>query len=282
MTNQAKFEFLHDVGIDKFKRGLEDTEDLVDRVLNLIGDRLGLDHWRVLGSVYSMPVMIAYLKNRGQLVNSRERDKLLYWYVHTIMWGWYSASTEAYIRQDLVVIENEDDPLPKLVENLRRNRGDLRVNAQDFEGVRIDHRFYKLLYLLTRVNHVPDLDTGIALNAQLLGKDSRLHLHHIFPKSKLYKYGYEFPIPNAIANMTFLTEETNIKLSDTDPVEYFDHYEEKYPGILESHWIPTNRELWKYENYPQFLEKRRALLAAAANEFLQHLETGHIAKSEVA
>ena len=281
VTGQAMFHFLHEVDIDKFKHGLQRTEDLIDRVLNLIGNHLGLDHWRVLGSPYSIPVMISYLDKYGKDAGHSEHDKLLCWYVHTMLWGWYSASTEADIRRDLVVIENADDPLQGLFDRLRRHRGDLGIAGRDFDGVRIDHRFYRLIYLLTRVTHVRDFENGMALNAQILGKDSRLHLHHIFPKSKLYDYGYEFPIPNAIANMTFLTEMTNLQVSNQDPEEYFEHYENKHPGILESHWIPKDRELWKYENYEQFLEARRELLAETANGFLQQLENGHMEKSGV-
>ena len=282
VTGQAMFHFLHDVDIDEFKQGLEHTEALVDRVLNEIANRLGLDHWRVLGSPYSIPVMISYLDKNGGFADYRERDKLLCWYVHTMLWGWYSASTEAFIRQDLVVIKDEDDPLHALLDRLRRNRSDLGIDARDFEGARVDHRFYKLIYLLTRVKSVQDFETGMALNAQVLGKDGRLHLHHIFPKSKLYEYGYEFPIPNAIANMTFLTETTNLRVSNRDPEEYFHYYEKKHPGVLKSHWIPLDRELWKYENYLEFLEERRKLLAQAANDFLQELETGTVPNYEIA
>ena len=48
-------------------------------------------------------------------------------------------------------------------------------------------------------------------------------------------------------------------------------YSKKQPGALESHWIPTEPELWKIENYEVFLQKRRELLAVGANEFLQSL-----------
>jgi hypothetical protein len=36
-------------------------------------------------------------------------------------------------------------------------------------------------------------------------------------------------------------------------------------------------ELWRVENYPAFLDKRRSLLAAAANEFLRSLRAGEVA-----
>ena len=79
---------------------------------------------------------------------------------------------------------------------------------------------------------------------------------------------------NAIANFTFLTQETNLEVSDRDPSEYLEEYIQKQPGAVESHWIPMDRELWKVENYLKFLDARRELLAQAANSFLDSLIGG--------
>ena len=48
----------------------------------------------------------------------------------------------------------------------------------------------------------------------------------------------------------------------------------KQPGAVESHWIPMDKELWKTDNYLDFLAARRELLAKAANEFLDSLLVG--------
>jgi hypothetical protein len=118
------------------------------------------------------------------------------------------------------------------------------------------------------------------LSKHLLGALSSLELHHIFPKSRLRQQGYSRADINAIANFTFLTKDTNLKVSNRDPAEYFADYEAKHPGTIASHWIPMNPELWKYENYPAFLAARRELLAQAANEFLDSLYSGAVPESE--
>jgi hypothetical protein len=86
---------------------------------------------------------------------------------------------------------------------------------------------------------------------------------------------------NALANFIFLTQDTNLKISDRDPAEYLPHYEEAFPGVLASQWIPTDPELWRYENYREFLAERRRLLAEAANEFLDSLYAGQVPESQV-
>jgi hypothetical protein len=264
------------------QKGLEQAEKSVDTLLNLIASRLGLDHDRVLGSRYSFPLLSRYLVQRGgHLADHKERDKMLYWYVHTFLWGRYAGSTETVLNQDLGQIEEMDGALDKLIKLLRQNRGDLRLSANDFMGWSQGARFYPMLYMLTRVYHAKDWGTGIELSNSLLGNMSRLEIHHIFPKALLYKHDYLRPDVNALANFTFLTKETNLLVSDRDPAEYLEEFVAKQPGAVESHWIPMDRNLWKAENYLDFLAARRELLAKAANEFLDSLLQGAVPQLEV-
>ena len=105
---------------------------------------------------------------------------------------------------------------------------------------------------------------------------SRLEVHHIFPKALLYEQGYKKRQVNAIANFTFLTQETNLEVSKKNPAKYPPEYMKRTAGAVESHWIPMDPELWKPENYLEFLEERRKLLAKAANDFLERLSAGSI------
>jgi hypothetical protein len=275
-TGEAFFSALAKTDTERFALGLGEAERYIDTLLNTIAGRLGLDHGEVIGSVYSLPLLARYLhQHGGKLPAAKDRDKLLYWYIHTTLWGRYAGSTETVLSQDLRLIQDTDGALDSLIAQLRQNRGDLAVQPNDFLAWARGARFYSLLYMLTRVYHAKDLDSGLELRAQLLGHLMRLELHHIFPKAKLYKYGtYSKAEVNSLANFMFLTQETNIQISDEDPERYLTRYEEKNPGVLRSQWIPEDSRLWKYENYPEFLAARRELLAQAANEFLNSLYQG--------
>lgn len=274
-TGEALFSYLGDVETQQFKDGLEKSEKAIDYLLNQISSRLGLDHNRVIGSRYSFPLLARYVTERGgKLTDSVERDKLLYWYIHTFLWGRYAGSTESVLNQDLNAIENIDNGLDNLIALLSQNRGDLRLRANDFIGWSKGARFYPLLYMMTRVGHAQDWNTGHELSSHLLGKMSSLELHHIFPKALLYKHDYQRADVNALANFTFLTKDTNLYVSDKNPEEYLTEFTEKNPGAIESHWIPIDRNLWKIENYLDFLDARRQLLADAANDFLNELFSG--------
>jgi hypothetical protein len=277
ITGEALFVALKDVETAEFANGLQMAEHHIDFFLNLIASRLGLDHDRVLGSRYSFPLLVRYLQQHGgRLANHRERDQLLYWYIHTFLWGRYSGSTESVLQQDLNTIQDNNGALERLTNQLHQNRGELRLHGRDFEGATKSNRFYPLLYMLTRVWHARDWETGVELTAHLLGKLANLQVHHIFPKALLYDYGYSQQDVNAIANFTFLTQETNLIVSDRNPVDYLEEFAARNPGVLQSHWIPMERELWRVENYMDFLSARRELLAQAANDFLDSLVAGGV------
>ena len=289
LTGEAMFTALDSVDPSAFRNGLDLTARHVDRLLNLIGSRLGLDHHRVLGGRYALPLMARYLEQcGGGIADPAERDKLLYWYVHSFLWGRFTGSTESVLNQDLGLIEDVEGGLDRLIERLRQNRGNLRLHPDDFLGWSRGARFYPLLYMLTRAWHALDWETGIELKDHLLGTMSTLELHHIFPKSLLYDAEYERSDVNAIANFTFLTKETNLEVSNKDPAVYLAAYAEKDPRLLSSHWIPIDPALWQINRYRDFLAARRDLLAArrdllaaAANDFLETLRRGEVPETGV-
>jgi hypothetical protein len=75
---------------------------------------LGLDHDQVFFGRFGVPVMVRYLDQRSGTLNEIERDKLLFWYVQSGMWGRFSGSTETFIDQDLAALEGPDGGLDKL------------------------------------------------------------------------------------------------------------------------------------------------------------------------
>jgi len=275
-TNQALFANLADVDTPTFQQGLVKAEKAVDNLLNLISARLGLDHGRVLAGHYAFPVMSNYLVQQGGSFDDIQQvNKLLYWYVHSFLWGRYTGSTESAINQDLNAAQTSPDALDGLIGQLQLMRGDLTIRPNDFGGNSVGARFYPMLYLLTRVLKARDWGNGgLELNAHMLGKLNWLQIHHIFPKSLLYKHPYRRGDVNAITNYCFLTQATNLAISNRSPEEYFPEVEQKYPGALASQWIPLDPELWKIERYPDFLEARRELLATAANSLLASLLVG--------
>jgi hypothetical protein len=274
LTGEAKFQFLHEKTAEEIQNGLKRAAKHVDTSLNMIGGRLGLDHDQVFFGRFGVPVMVRYLDQRSSPMDMKERDKLLFWFVQAAMWGRFSGSTESFIDQDLAALEGEDGGLDKLLEQLRLWHGGLRAEPGHFTGWSLGARFYPVLYLLTRMGESRDWATGLPLKANLLGKMSRLEVHHIFPKAQLYKRKFKRPEVNALGNFCFLTKDTNLDISDRLPEDYFPKVEQAHPGALASQWIPTDPALWKIENFREFLDARKALLAAELNRRMEELLHG--------
>ena len=278
LTGEAKFQHLHEKSAIEVQNALARTTKHIDTSLNLISGRLGLDHDQVFFGRFGVPVMARYLDQRQAnqcgAMSEKERDKLLFWFVQAAMWGRFSGSTESFIDQDLAALDGDDGGLDKLLEQLRLWHGGLRAEPGHFTGWSLGARFYPVLYLLTRMGEAKDWGTGLPLKASLLGKMSRLEVHHIFPKARLYKRDYKRPEVNALANFCFQTKDTNLEISDRLPEEYFLKFEARHPGGLASQWIPMDPALWKLERFRDFLEARKELLAAELNRRMEDLLHG--------
>ena len=274
VKGEAKFSHLHDLDRRTIEEGLRKAENFANKALNIISGRLGLDHDRVLFAKPAISTIASLYNLYGVDLTHVQRDKLLYWYAHAGMWGRYSGSSDATLGQDLTIIQESnsiDKSIDALIEEMERSRGSIRVSEQDFLGSKVSARFYAVLYMLTRMGKALDLVEGIPLTKHHLGKMTQLEKHHIFPKALLKKFKFSDSDINAIANYCFLTKESNLKIKDRNPAEYLEECELAHPGVLESQWIPTEPELWKIENYFDFLEERRKLLARATNDSLNSL-----------
>lgn len=101
------------------------------------------------------------------------------------------------------------------------------------------------------------------------GEKNAIDRHHIFPKNYLTSIGYkEDRDRNQIANFTYLDYQTNIDISDDPPSEYAARYRQKlgkeaYKLTCKQNAIPEDFEAMEY---PQFLEKRRLLMAGIVRE----------------
>lgn len=265
LTGEAKFSFLHDAAALDIQDGLSRAAKHIDKCLNMISGRLGLDHDRVLFGRYAIPIMVRYLDQMKGVLSATDRDRLLFWFVQAGMWGRFSGSTETFIDQDLEALDSAAGPIDGLLERLRLWHGGLRVEPAHFTGWSLGARFYPVLYMLTRMGQGKDLGTGLPLQASLLGKMSALEVHHIFAKAQLYKFNYARSEVNAVANFCFLTKDTNLRILDRRPEDYFEEVEANHPGSLATQWIPMDKSLWRMDRYPDFLEARKSLLAEEAN-----------------
>jgi hypothetical protein len=279
ITGEAKFKHLHEIGSAQVEAGLKRACLSIDAVLQKISSRLGLDHDQVLFGQGAIPLLTHYVDRRGiKNLESEEWDRLLFWYIQASVKGRYSGSTESFLDRDLSMVENLEGGIDRLIQELLTAYGDLHFIPEHFSGWSLGARFYPVLYMMTRMLGARDWGSGNEIKKHLLGHNSSLEVHHIFPKRRLYDapLNYTRSEVNAIGNFCLLTKETNLEISDKEPEKYFAKVAKKYPGALESQWIPMDPRLWKIKNYRDFLSARKELLAIEANRLLEELFHGPV------
>src|SRR6185437_3267035 len=220
-TGRSEFSALDAVSLDDFKQALENSAGYVSQFLEIAAGRLGLDHNRVLMGRYAFPVISRVLHRAGgRFADSPETDRVLFWYVHSALWGRYAGSAETVLNQDLdTAARGGADGLISSLERWRGGR--LVIDGQHFAGSGRGSRFYPLLYLLTRRLGAQDFGNGLPLHGQPPGHATSIQLHHVFPKTALYEAGYGKAQVNAVANFCFLGRETSLIIGKREPQEYF-------------------------------------------------------------
>jgi hypothetical protein len=230
-----------------------------------------------LNTTNALIPIIAYLsRNNGTFPSQRSIGHAVNWLSAALIWGRYTAQTDQRLEADLSFVAKELEPWAQLRAHIVEQRGRIDVKADDFEGRTAQNPLYRRIYVLTKAYGAVDWFNGVPLG-QTVGSSYNLHSHHIFPQGLLYKSGWDADnyvhrqTVNEIANRAFLTATSNIVLSATEPSAYLPKIEAKYPGALESQFIPTDPELWHVNRYTDFLAARRNLLARKLNEYMAGL-----------
>ena len=126
-TNQASFNSLRDVSVSEFDAALKRAAQSIEFILNLFGDRLGIDHSRVLAGPYALAALIRMVSEHGGSVTDHQtQQRMLFWYMHCFMWGRYSASTETKLQRDLHALESSG--IDGLIRELEQWRAASRSN----------------------------------------------------------------------------------------------------------------------------------------------------------
>ena len=276
VANNSQYEELKGKSISEIQQALELAEPAIDRLLEATQTYLGMDDNKVHKSKQAFPPMVKYLvNNNGDFPDDAAKARLLHWYISASIWGRFSGPVETAINRDLTALRS-DDPIAALRQNLIREQGDRRISHENFDFNRSTGRFYSLLHILSHAGGARDWGTGQLLTGQDQDGSNALELHHIFPKSYLRDNRILPNDANKCGNLAFQTRNTNRGIRDRNPADYMPEIAAHHPGVLESQWVPNNPELWKVENYHEFLKERRRLLAEAANEFLNALSGGNL------
>jgi len=280
-TSRGVFDEIPKQHQSDFIEAWQKIEKSLDYLVHILPQHAYIDETSFLSTRYIFFPLIYYIAhNNFKFPDSQTRDKFIYWAYNALMWGRYSGSSESVLDFDIRTLK-ETNSVDELIKNIALSRGgNLMVSEDDLELQGVRSRLYQIFYILIRHNDAADwADSSLPLYNRVLGKKYAIERHHIFPKSKLYKFfnskaSYDKKVVNELANIALITSATNHQILNNDPEIYLQDIEQEQ---LRRQFVPLDQNLWKMnrEAYLLFVKERRRLLADGINQFLNGLYTNN-------
>tara|TARA_B100000508_G_scaffold130740_1_gene118316 strand:+ start:23056 stop:25200 length:2145 start_codon:yes stop_codon:yes gene_type:complete len=277
-TMGSKMEKLHSLeNKDKIKDAWKRLDsEVLDYVLNIIKSQAYVDHTKEINSVYALVPLIVYTYHKeGEKLSQIEIKKAIKWFYYSQIRQRYISQLPQKLDKDIKIVVEESNPFDKLIGVIAVERP-LEISKDEFVGAGTSNALYGLMKFYFKSKNAICLSTGINIRKNM-GKKYELESDHIFPYSLLKKNGYsrnsrvKYRLAQEMTNRAILTQTANRSKSNKLAEDYLAYVKEQFPTALELQCIPDDPELWKLENFEQFLEKRRIILARELNEFLNSI-----------
>lgn len=268
-TQQCLFRSVASTPVDKLKAGWAEAQEGLRFAINFLRSNAGIEDESLLSSPMFFHAIAAVSRKKDNKLSAEEQRQLLHWLLVANARGRYSrGSTETLLNEDLAIIFRSGN-VAALMEPVKRQFGRLHVEAGDLAGRGVSSPLFSLAYLALKAAGAKDWYSGLGLSLTHQGKLHFIQWHHVIPKS-LLKEKYETGEINEIANMAFITGQTNRRISNKEASQYLkDVIAKQGVEALESQCVPTDPELWSTEAYRDFLKMRREALAQRMNAFIR-------------
>lgn len=262
-AKQGRLAYFRGLAKSISKEDLRKNWDIVKKSLNdclrLLDENLGIRTNEILPSQNMLIPLVFYLSRKTSKFTEEEAKDFSLWFLLASFWGRYAGSPETRLDEDIKEIDKTLS-LSGLFQLLKNQVGRLLIDEKRFTGKSRNSKL--LLYIVSRYEGAEDWWKGHKITT------TDYEEHHIIPRSLLKKAGYDFSLVDDAANIAFLTEKANRKISNTDPVQYLSEIDSKK---LEKQFVPLDKNLWKIENYEDFLRHRRRVIVKKINEHLKTL-----------
>lgn len=269
-TQQSRFNTVRSITKPQLEDAWKKAQKGIEFAVNFLRSNAGIEDESLLSSPLLMIPIAVYSQIKNGKLSSADESALVKWLFVANARGHFSGSSETVLDNDLSILFKDGKPAD-LIPVLEQQFGRLTVEPADIIGKGIRSALFSLSYLALKRAGAKDWYSGLGLSLTHQGRYHFIQFHHIFPKAILQAAdeGYEKSEINEIANMAFITGRTNQRLSKKAPEIYFPKIiQERGEKALTDQLIPMDRNLWKVENYRDFLIERRRLLTQSINTFI--------------
>jgi hypothetical protein len=256
-----------EVGEAALKEAWQATERALRFAVDFLRGECSIPRSEVLSSPNVAIVPALLLHHRDGKLRPGEADLLRRWVYTAMAFSHYSLQVEGRLEAEARLIRSRAGE-ELFTELIRRASGprsvDSPLNPRDLEQKYSTHPFFKLLYIAALRGGARDWATNIAINDQPMSSGAKIEYHHVFPRARV-QAAYPKEEWNSLANLAFVTGQTNKMISAKLPAEYMAHVAAER---LAEQWIPADRDLRSLDRFPRFLAARRRLLADVLNGLL--------------
>jgi len=253
---------------DELLDSLEKTKEAILHTIDFLRKEAWIPGPEYLQSHYLL-VTLGYLLHRdvlseGRLISEDVRKGLIKWLILSSVNKRYTGRLETDLFEDISRIV-KGEGVSGLLDNLRLKS----IPPEILEGS-YDRCHLTLLLASYHSLQTRDWDLSQGPVIPLIGdvNPKDLQIHHIFPRDLLERVGKD-QLVDDFANITIISGRANESIGSSPPSRYLKELYDKDPELLKKHFVPTDRELWKIENYEQFLEERRRLISEYVASLLQ-------------
>ena len=241
------------------------AEKGVERIVEFL---TGIIQWDATSWVPSMVTLVPliYVFGLGNKPSVEERHLAKKWLLLANVRSVFAGS--GYHKFETLFHFLKNDPtVDTLWKYTHRDFHSNKIKPEDFDTKRKSGSIMSLYIAMLRGRHAEDWKRGTPLNGRVVGENAELQVHHFFPQALLREHEFNNDSINTFANYTVISKNTNLECRAEEPAKYIKRLkiEKKH---LKAQYIPMDRNLWKVENYENFLAERRRLLARQANMFL--------------
>lgn len=268
-THQCLFRAVSSTPVEKLKLGWSEAKEGLRFAVNFLRANAGIEDESLLSSPMFVHTLAAVSRVKDNKLSKAEQNALLHWLLVANARGRYSrGSTETLLNEDLNIVFRTGD-VTKLTGPVEQQFGRLHIEPSDLAGRGANSPMFSLAYLALKDAGAKDWFSGLGLSLTHQGRLHFIQWHHIFPKA-LLKGRYDTGEINEIANMAFITGQTNRRISSKAPAIYLPHIvAEQGPQALTSQCVPTEIDQLSIDTYRDFLKGRREALAKCMNAFIQ-------------
>lgn len=252
---------LHELSRNDVMRAWALTKRATNEAIALIRNEFGLVNMDILWSgAFLVPVIALCSSTSPKNLNPKG---IAGWLAMAALLHRYSKASETALDQDLKACRS-DDPIGKLLTNVRRDFRFFGAVADDFRGALNDKGALFAAYIACRQAGLQDLFSGSQILLQ-----SNVDRHHLLPRAQFPERRRQKA--DTIANIAFITGVVNRSIGAASPDVYLARIDR---GVLESQCIPSDSKLWRIDRSEEFWDARRQLLADSFNAALRKMLPG--------